>query len=161
MLTVSRATNKMQSLELKPKFDPYILNKATDPQLKQLRHQLDDIFDAHLDPDHLSRGGFKPISTYKTHILTHPKLPGWIIKAPRSDQYNCREDQHIYRVRKMDRIHRVIEAYNMTEVEAPNKFLYEFKGKSYVIAEKMDLSQDLKLTMFTGRKQSLKINSSL
>jgi hypothetical protein len=135
----------MQSLELSSKFDPFILNKATNPQLVQLRHQLDDIFEARLDPNRLYCGGFKPISAHKAHILTHPSLPGWIIKAPRNDQYHCREDQHIYRVRKMERVRQVIEAYNMTEVVAPKKFLYEFKGKWFVIAEKMDLNPEIKI----------------
>lgn len=133
----------MQPVLLDSRFDPYILNKASDPNLKELCSKLDNIFQAQADPENLK--GFKPISSFKQHILTHDRLPGWIVKRQRTDQYSAGEEQNIYRVLIMGGIRKVIEEHQFSSVVVPQKYLYEFKGKWFVIAEKMNLVSHLKI----------------
>jgi hypothetical protein len=137
----------MQPIQLKSKFDPYILNKATDPEKVELHHQLQKIFSSH-------RPGFDPLSAYqgflplggKNHVVKHPNLPGWVIKGQRNDQFNFIPDQHIYRVRKATRIQQVIDKHGFTQVVVPKKFLYQHEGSWFVIAQELDLDPNASIT---------------
>jgi hypothetical protein len=143
----------MQSIVLNPKFDPYILNRATESQLIALRKRLDEIFSRCVTSEQLEKGGFKPVSLEKKHILTHHRLPGWLIKAERKDYYHCCADQHLYRVRKTTRIQKVIDKYHLTTVVVPKKYLYEYKGQWFVIAQAMDLEPKIKIDSVPWEKE--------
>lgn len=134
----------MSPIHLPPKFDSYIINNMDN----DLRKQLDQIF--HKIPasslDFLSQdNGFQSMG-YKDHVVTHPSLADWVIKGPRHDHViSTLPDTHIYRVRKATRIQKVIEKYGFSEVVVPKKFLYEYQGQWFVIAEKLDI--DSKATL--------------
>lgn len=125
------------AVQLKHKFDPYILNKAKEPEQQKLCLQLDAIFAA---PNNSHE--FKPVGG-KAHVLKHQALPGWIIKKTRCDGLNFIADQNIYRVRKALRIQQVIEKHHFTETVGTKEFIYEHNGEWLVISEELPLAANV------------------
>ena len=128
---------------LDTRFKPHILNTATDKCLLELRHRLDEIFGEQKDLTSLT--GFTLLSRVKPHILKHRQLPGWIIKRQRTDQYAAGEEQNLCRVLTNAKIQKVLAEHQFTTVVTPKKYLYEYQGQWFVIAQEMDLLHDIKI----------------
>lgn len=79
----------------------------------------------------------------KDYVKEYAELPGWIVKEARTGLLgaNLYPDTHVYRVRKAEKIQRLIDKFQLgDDVVVPKKYLYFSNGKWYVIAQKLDLS---------------------
>lgn len=135
----------MQPLTLSSKFDSQILNKATEPEKRELKRKLDGIFSKTQGYILGVWNGFSSLTPTRTYIVEHPELPGWVIKGPRFHG-EVTPDTHIYRVRKALRIDNIIKKYGFTEVVVPEKYLYQYKNEWVVVARKLNLDPKAKIT---------------
>jgi hypothetical protein len=132
----------MQLMSLPAKFNDQVINGSQEPELKRLDQALANLFSQALQPtDLLSEEKGFIILDGKPHVVTHPLLPGWIIKGKRADRASA-EDQHIYRLRRAKRLQAVIDKRGFTEFVVPRKFLYQTHGQWFVLAEKLELQSD-------------------
>lgn len=124
----------MQPDPLPSSYQPYILNDKISGEMGKLRKRLDAIFKA---SNALStENGFVPFGG-KEHIVTHPELPGWIIKGGKNDHHSL-PDNHICRADITFKIKEVIRRKGFKELVLPKKYLYKAGDKWYVIAEKLE-----------------------
>jgi hypothetical protein len=129
----------MQPIILSSKFKPFILNNECQISVeKDLFTMLERIFNHLKNPyNPLSvDNGFKILGG-KAHVVEHSKLPNWIIKGERNDSYrfNMTPDTHIYRVRRAEKQRKL----GLKEYVIPEKYLYQYKRKWFVIARKLEL----------------------
>lgn len=136
----------MQPITLSSKFDSQILNKATEPEKRELKRKLDDIFSKTKGYILGVWNGFNSLTPERRYIVEHPELPGWVIKGPRS-YGEVTPDTHIYRVRKALRINNIIKKYGFTEVVVPEKYLYQYKNEWVVVAKKLNLDPHAKIIL--------------
>lgn len=104
-------------ISLPPKFYPYLLNHKSDEASKKLCNDLNDFF--------LKKSYIEPICH---------SFPGWVIKRKTEGKT---ADQHLYRVRKAEKIQACIKANHLTCFTVPEKHLFRYEDQFYVLSEFM------------------------
>lgn len=143
----------MQAERLPSKFNPHILNHMQGHAVMAIDQNfanLGKIFD--------KKQGFQWIGG-KSHVMTHPELPNWIIKGARfhNNDIPTTWDTHIFRVRKATRIQNIIQKREFKEVTVPKKYLYQHNNLNwYVIAEKLDIDERITLNKQHPSEKKLK-----
>lgn len=132
--------------QLPAKFDQYMLNgNDQNSQKRALRDSLDKIFLGLPVESPLRDTSFTKLSDSsgtKHHVVTHPALDGWIIKAARMDRHAPRmaHDTHIYRVRKATKLENLFQSDPSLNSRVPKKYLYKLpNGTWIVVVEKLNL----------------------
>lgn len=122
---------------IKSKFYPSIINRA-DFEDQALKRRVEEAFAA----ANLNK---TPLSPFKPYVYEVAGLEGYVIKEDRTDQNgeHVSKDTNIYRVRKANKIQRIIDEYNLGQfIEVPQKYLYYHDNKWLVIAKKLNLSNE-------------------
>lgn len=141
------------------KFNSSVINNFSDSELigslRAAKQNLDKIYAnqetmaANSQAVFNSQLGFIGLGD-KSHVVTHPEIPRWVFKYKRSDEVSA-PDQHIYRVRKADKIRKM----KLEGVMVPVKFLYKLpNGEFIVLAEKVEIVdkwQEVKIDMGNGK----------
>lgn len=147
---------------LPPKFNQHSLNEnpALNPDLaKRL-----DLITPDLPPNTPSSplwsyafgrptGRFVKIAADKDHVLTHPYLPGWVLKRDRQDVVDIEaarkyaRDSNLYRIRKAAKANRILKENKEDHlIRVPKKYVYVTKlGEPIVVAEKIELAKETQL----------------
>ncbi len=90
----------------------------------------------------------------KDHVRVYSKLDKWLIKGARHD-LQVGSDTHIYRVRKAQKIQRVISNHGLQgQVVVPKKHLYYTNNEWYVVAQKLDLLESNNWLNIPGKVDS-------
>lgn len=131
----------MQVNQLPIKFNESILNAESNGENKDLFDKLNAIFDDEVNNRYVCLGG-------KEHIRRYNSLPNYVIKMRREDGLEYCADQHIYGLRRNNRMEKIIVKNRFTHTVLPKHYLYQHRGEWYVIAEYLNLTnnRDLKLS---------------
>lgn len=136
----------VEALILPPKFDPFIINnfRGASHPLSSLCDALDNIFK---NNNEINQPDFQKVNRASYQVVTHPSLPGYIIKGDRYS-YRCEvPTTHIYRLRKALRLQKIIEKYHFeSEIKIPTKYLYRAGNKWYVVVEKLDVNENVNIS---------------
>jgi hypothetical protein len=114
--------------DLNPKFYPYLIGRSECQAPDNYQPKLKEIFSRELTP-----------YSQRDYIFVEDD---WFLKLPRR-KFPTTPDTHLYRVRKAEKIRRYIENRDLSEhFVVPKKYLYWHFNQFYVVAEKLELSDE-------------------
>jgi hypothetical protein len=137
------------TIQLPAKFNQHIINDFSETKLsdstRAAKECLDSIYTNHSNLDANANTifsetlGFQKVVGYKTHIVTHPNMPDWILKCRKSDE-NCGADIHIHRVRKAKKI----ADMRLPNIVVPEKYIYRLPNNEHIVlARKLELETNI------------------
>ncbi|MDN3507599.1 MAG: hypothetical protein P0S94_01615 [Simkaniaceae bacterium] len=86
------------------------------------------------------------VDNAKDYVFRMPGLEGYIVKSKRTDAVGQVEtpDTHLYRVRKADKIQKLITKYGLGDhAQVPTKLLYFHNGEWFIIAQELQLTDEV------------------